>query len=692
MATHLKFLTRTLLPLLLVSGSCRTGRVNEATSELAIHPDRIDFAQTFPSQRRTSALNLSNTGLASVNVTLTVETPFDAPATLQLGPGENLEVEIGATPTQLGTTEGNLTVEANGIKTTVALSIETVAVPACPPRDCHTAIFNIETSICEETVDLDGTSCGASNQCLFDGVCQSGQCVGRSRDCNDDNACTTDACEPTTGCAHAAVMCPASIHACEQPICSPTTGCGVAPAVDGVSCGPNDCQTAQVCISGQCVSRPAPDGSICAPATSCRGPGVCENHQCAFPRPTPLMPSWRYSPEPGRKLVFLGHVDDQGNLYATEIMSPTPRRSSSLGDEDPKKEPETCRTSDPLPPPPQEVTSVLSLSPTGMVRFRRNVAFDCDACRMGLEFTIDSANRLMFFSAKGQTIALSTYDGLQLWAAATAAGIPPNDLRADGGTVVSAEAPFLVGPSVVAVPIMEGDDDHHSYVKAFDRQTGAFRWQFHRKGHFYGMGVAGDELWTSSADCWAVAGEMARMDQQGQVGLTRFVEWIPSIYEPESSVGIARGKLHRLDFSFNLTDLSPLPPSDQVLATSSRMVLFYQGALQSVSFVNNGLNEFTYRGVVGFRPDFELLSSGKTGWTASLPPFTIPVAGGYLGAIDAAGQEIFNCPLATNAESRTAIIKGRAYMASEGDIVAYDVPGLDVAPDGWVSRRGSLGR
>jgi hypothetical protein len=63
-----------------------------------------------------------------------------------------------------------------------------------------------------------------------------------------------------------------------------------------------------------------------------------------------------------------------------------------------------------------------------------------------------------------------------------------------------------------------------------------------------------------------------------------------------------------------------------------------------------------------------------------------------IGAIDGRGEEVLHCPLATPVESATAIIRGKAYVFSQGEIVAYDVPGLDVEQSGWVSRFGSLQR
>ncbi|MDP3153213.1 MAG: hypothetical protein Q8N23_11115 [Archangium sp.] len=671
-----------ILSLLVVCGlsGCRENQVSATEGELLVQPARVDFGSVWLTHRDTVTLELQNTARAGLEVTFELSAPFDAPASVRIGGGSRVEVELGVTADQLGPIEGVLLVSANGTTQRVPLRATAVAPPTCEARECRTLTFNPLTGDCDEVIAADGVSCGATNRCISAGVCAAGECIGQARDCDDANACTSDACEASTGCVHETVSCPRSLRACEVPVCSPATGCGLVPAVDGVSCGTNDCLNAEVCITGQCVTRPSPDGSQCKAATSCRGPGICRQQTCELPAPTPLSPSWRYTPQPGLTLAFLGHVDDSGNLYATET-GPFVRNGGFSG-----------------APPGEEgdrivatPTYLVSLSPTGAVRFRVEVTADCSACTYGLWYSIDSAGHRLFFNARGMTQARSTDDGRLLWSTVASAGLPAYELRPDGGTSFSTSTPMLVGSDAVGVPIIEGISDHHSYVQVFDRATGAFRWQFHRKGHLYGAGVApGGELWTSSANCWAVAGEMVRLDGAGQQQAASFVQWMPSIYGEGVAIGSANGKLQMLNGAMALTDLSTMTGSSSSstpFITGQQLVL-WDGNAQVLRSVNlsSGVRAFEYRGVTGSSPDFELLRDGGVAWTAQLPD------AGLLGAVNARGEEVMHCPLSTPVDSSTAIIRGRAFMFSHGDIVAYDVPGLDVEPSGWVSRLGSLQR
>lgn len=657
---------------------CRESQVSATEGELLVQPSRVDFGRVWLGHRATSRLALQNTARMGMDVTFELAAPFDAQGELRVGGGERVELELGLTADRLGFLEGKLLVRANGVTQQVPLRAEAVQPPTCEPRDCRRVTFNPVTGACDEELDADGAACGATNQCISGGMCVAGECVGQARDCDDGDACTTDACEASSGCVHETVTCPLSLRSCEVPVCLPATGCGFAPATDGVSCGSNDCVTAQVCITGQCVPRPAPDGSQCKPATTCRAPGVCRQQVCELPAPTALEPSWRYSPDPGHTLVFLGHVDDFGNLYATEV-GPMVRNGIAEG------APFEDRSTMPIP------TYLLSLSPTGAVRFKVQVTTDCPGCVNGLWFSIDSAGQRVFFNVKGGTQARSTVDGSLVWSNVSTNGLPGYDLRPDGGASFSLSAPMLVGTDGVGVPVNEGVQDHHAYVQVFDRATGAFRWQFHRKGHLYGAGVApGGELWTSSANCWAIAGEMARVNGAGQTQAAQFVQWIPSIYGAGRAIGTANGKLHSLDSALNLTDLSTTIGSSAAalpLLTGDQLVFWdlNGNALRSVD-LGTGTHAFSYRGVYGSAPDFELLRDGGVAWTAQLPD------AGVLGAIDGRGEELVHCPLATTIESPTAIIRGRAYTFSNGEIVTYDVPGLDVEPRGWVTRHGSLQR
>ena len=662
---------------------CRENRVSQAEGELLVQPLSVDFGRGYVSSRHTAKLQLQNTAQMGIEVTLEVGAPFDAPGPVQLGGGEQVELELGVTSTQLGALEGTLLVSANGFTQRVPLRAEAVETPACPARDCFEATFNPLTGECEELVAVDGASCGVGNQCLSGGVCAAGICVGRPRDCNDDNACTTDACDATTGCVHDVVTCPLSLRPCEVGVCSPATGCGFEAATDGQLCGANDCNTAQVCISGQCVACPSPEGSQCKPATSCRGPGICQQQACTLPPPVELQPSWRHSPDAGVTLAFLGSVDDDGNLYITETGIP---QSNAQGAPDTEQD----RVSGVPFVPASNPVRLLSLSPTGAVRFRVEVTTECPSCVYGLSYSIDSANHRLFFNAKGSTQARSTDDGHLLWTTVPTNGLPAYDLRSDGGAAFSTSPPMLIGTDGLGVPVLEGSQDHHAYVQVFDRATGAFRWQFHRKGHLYGTGIApGGELWTSSANCWAVAGEMARVNGAGQQQGAQFVQWIPSIYGAGVAIGTANGKLHKLDAALTLTDLTSITtagPSSVPLISGQQLVL-WDGAARALRSVNlmSGAQAFAVQGITG-QPDFELIRDGGVAWTAQFPD------AGMLGAVNGNGDELLSCPLPSTVDSPTAISHGRAAMISEGHIVSYPVPGLEVESSGWVSRSGSLQR
>ena len=676
-------------------GGCRENLVSGSDGELLVQPARVDFGQRWVGYRGTRTLELQNTARMAMDVTLELTAPFDAMASVRVGGGDRLEVELGVTAAQLGVTEGTLLVSANGVTQTVPLRADAVQPPTCEVRDCRTVVFNPVTGACDEALSADGAGCGATNQCISNGVCMAGQCVGEARDCNDGNTCTSDACVAATGCVHEAVVCPSSLRACEVPICVPETGCGFAPAVDGVSCGSNDCVTAQVCISGQCVARPSPDGSQCSPATSCRGPGTCHQQACVLPEPTQLQPAWRYAAEDGNTLIFSGAVDDFGNLYATEV-GRNVRNANGNNDNSgsgpggtqqagvPAFDGED-RNSIPIP------TYLVSLTPSGALRFKVTIVTDCAACEFGISYAIDSAGHRIFFNAKGATQARSTDDGHPLWSTDPTAGLPAFDLRSDGGAAFYTSPPMLVGTDGVGIPVMEGNQDHHAYVQVFDRASGSFRWQFHRKGHTYGTGVTSSgELWTSSANCWAPAGEMARVNGAGQTQSLKFVPWIPSIYGDAVAIGTASGSMHSLNSTLDLTDLSTITtagPGSVPLITGQQLMLF-DGAARVLTSVNltSGATAYSYNGVIGNAVDFELLRDGGVAWTAQIPD------AGVLGAINSRGEEVLHCPLATTVESATAIIRGKAYVFSQGEIVAYDVPGLDVETSGWVSRYGSLQR
>ncbi len=213
---------------------CRESQVSATEGELLVQPARVDFGRTWIGHRGTTQLSLQNTARMGMDVTFELAAPFDSQGSLRVGGGERVELELGVTADRLGLIEGNLLVSANGVTQRVPMRAEAVQPPTCELRDCRRMTFNPLTGACDEELEADGAACGATNQCISGGMCVAGECVGQARECDDGNACTSDACEASSGCVHETVTCPLSLRTCEVAVCVPETGCGFAPATDGV--------------------------------------------------------------------------------------------------------------------------------------------------------------------------------------------------------------------------------------------------------------------------------------------------------------------------------------------------------------------------------------------------------------------------------------------------------------------------
>jgi MYXO-CTERM domain-containing protein len=102
-------------------------------------------------------------------------------------------------------------------------------------------------------------SCGTGNLCLVGQTCQNGTCGGGTmQNCNDDNPCTADECDPTKGCTH-------------------------TPGNNGNDCNDgNPCTTDDVCMAGDCVGEPVE----CVALDDCHEAGTCDadTGSCDDPR------------------------------------------------------------------------------------------------------------------------------------------------------------------------------------------------------------------------------------------------------------------------------------------------------------------------------------------------------------------------------------------------------------------------
>jgi hypothetical protein len=109
-----------------------------------------------------------------------------------------------------------------------------------PDSGCSLAQCNPATGECELSPQNDGEPCVDPDQCVPEGTCEAGLCVGAPPDCDDGNPCTTDACVAGEGCTNEPGVAPCDdADPCTiNDFCTPDgtcagqdVGCGVIPAL-----------------------------------------------------------------------------------------------------------------------------------------------------------------------------------------------------------------------------------------------------------------------------------------------------------------------------------------------------------------------------------------------------------------------------------------------------------------------------
>jgi hypothetical protein len=250
-----------LLGVVLAGCACGPGLINTGPLELTVAPDRVEFPPTFVGQTRSATLELTQRRGPKTSFAPAVDAPFSlAPRAFTLVAGQAQALEVQFSPTSPGTFTARLTLETREVE----VHGEGLAVPACvAPRACVASSFDVESATCREETQADGTTC--ETRCVTGG-CEGGACVGALKGCDDQDACTIDACSEADGCSHAPRECPELTTLCRVPRCDSASGCVSDDAPDGTLCGPDDCRSTlvDICLAGSCVSRPRPTTGRCA--------------------------------------------------------------------------------------------------------------------------------------------------------------------------------------------------------------------------------------------------------------------------------------------------------------------------------------------------------------------------------------------------------------------------------------------
>jgi hypothetical protein len=179
----------------------------------------------------------------------------------------------------------------NGRLTCVdALCVPDSAPVVCPEADegaCETLACDPADGACKASPKLNGTSCVDGDACTHNDACQAGQCEGTEVFCEDGNSCTSDGCDPASGCFHL----PAAGQCDDGDLCTTDDTCvdGMCSGVDNPDCScavdadcavyedGNLCNGTLTCVNAHCVVNSATVVSCDAVA---EGLGSCQEVSC----------------------------------------------------------------------------------------------------------------------------------------------------------------------------------------------------------------------------------------------------------------------------------------------------------------------------------------------------------------------------------------------------------------------------
>jgi len=147
-------------------------------------------------------------------------------------------------------------------------------IPCSDDNDCTSDYCFLGT--CRHDNKVNGIDCDDGDVCTTGGKCNFGSCVpSGDLDCNDNNPCTVDLCDPVEGCYTEVLSCDDG-NPCTDDSCDSVTGC--RHDANTAICNDGDaCTDADRCSGKQCKGTPldCSDGDTCT-LDKCAD-GICSN-------------------------------------------------------------------------------------------------------------------------------------------------------------------------------------------------------------------------------------------------------------------------------------------------------------------------------------------------------------------------------------------------------------------------------
>jgi hypothetical protein len=220
------------------------------------------------------------------------------------------------------------------------------------PRDCA------DTNPCtEDSCDAvggcqyqprNGLSCNDGNLCTVQDTCNNTVCQGQARNCDDNNSCTADDCDPALGCTHEAANEDAACTdpqgqpgVCKSGLCA--TACAGSPCSDN-----NACTATDACVGGQCIGAPIScnDSNPCTQdscdaASGCVNDALPDNTICAGAGFTGLCQTGLCKPK-----CSVAQDCDDGNACTADSCTPGGCVYSNLADGNACNDGDACTVGD----------------------------------------------------------------------------------------------------------------------------------------------------------------------------------------------------------------------------------------------------------------------------------------------------------------------------------------------------------
>lgn len=200
----------------------------------------------------------------------------------------------------------------------------------CDDNDVCTA------DVCDPVTGCASTPivCDDNSVCTTDACVPGTGCVFTPISCDDNDVCTTDVCDPVSGCAHTAISCDDN-DVCTTDTCDPVSGCGNV----AISCDDNNPCTVDTCdpVNG-CVHTFDPTIPGCVNEEICRTPGFWATHggieKSSSTNITLALLNAYNTANPGNPLNVCGtditNTDCGSNQSALEAMCVSPKGDSRL--------------------------------------------------------------------------------------------------------------------------------------------------------------------------------------------------------------------------------------------------------------------------------------------------------------------------------------------------------------------------